>query len=51
VIVTTTHTLGIVRSIGGLTLFEIVMMVVMPLAVAAFLIWYSKRAARKGWVC
>ena len=30
--------------------FEIVMMILMPLVVAVFLIWYSKRAISKGWI-
>jgi hypothetical protein len=30
--------------------FEILMMIVMPVVVAAFLIWYSKRAESKGWI-
>ena len=47
VIVTMSHTL----SIGiDFSLFEIFMMILLPLIVAAFLIWYSKRAERKGWI-
>src|SRR6266850_5294576 len=30
--------------------FEIVMMLLMPPVVAAFLIWYSKQARTKGWI-
>ncbi len=30
--------------------FEIVMMILMPPVVAAFLIWYSKQARSKGWI-
>ncbi len=30
--------------------FEIAMMILMPLGVAAFLIWYSKQAESKGWI-
>lgn len=30
--------------------FEIVMMIVMPLMVAVFLIWYTKQAMYKGWI-
>ncbi len=30
--------------------FEVVMMILMPLVVAAFLIWYSKQAESKGWI-
>ena len=41
--------LGIVGSnIAGP--FEIVMMILMPPVVAAFLIWYSKDARSKGWI-
>ncbi len=47
VIVTMTHTLGIGFDFG---LGEILGIVLMPLAVAAFLIWYSKRAEIKGWI-
>ncbi len=47
VIVTTTHTLGVDIDFG---LGEILMMILMPLVVAAFLIWYSKWAESKGWI-
>ena len=50
VIATMIHSVGVVISIGGFNLFEIVMMILMPLVVATFLIWYSKHALRKGWV-
>jgi hypothetical protein len=30
--------------------FEISMIILMPLVVAAFLIWYSKQAKSKGWI-
>lgn len=30
--------------------FDIVLTIVMPLVVAAFLVWYSKQAERKGWI-
>lgn len=30
--------------------FEVSMIILMPLAVAAFLIWYSKQAESKGWI-
>jgi hypothetical protein len=48
VIVTMTHTLGIASSTVDFSPFEILMMIVMPLVVAAFLIWYSKWAENKG---
>ncbi len=47
VIVTMTHTLGVgIDFVVG----EILMMILMPLVVAAFLIWYSKQAESKGWI-
>ena len=47
VIVTMIHTLGagIVFGLG-----EILGVVLMPLVVAVFLIWYAKLAERKGWL-
>ena len=50
VIVTVTHTLGMAGSTIDLTPFEISGYILMPLAVAAFLIWYSKQAKSKGWI-
>lgn len=50
VIVTMTHTLGIASSTIDFSPFEILMMILMPLVVAAFLIWYSKWAESKDWI-
>jgi hypothetical protein len=47
VIVTMTHTLGVGIDFG---LGEILGIMMMPLAVAAFLIWYSKQAESKDWI-
>jgi hypothetical protein len=47
VIVTMIHTLGIGIDFG---VGEILGIILMPLVVAAFLIWYSRWAMRKGWV-
>jgi hypothetical protein len=47
VVITMTHTISIGIDFG---LGEILGIIVMPLAVAAFLIWYSKWAASKGWI-
>ncbi len=47
VIVTMTHTLGIGIDFG---LGEIFGIILMPLVVAVFLIWYSKQAESKGWI-
>ncbi len=50
VIVTMTHTVGIATSTIDFSPFEVSMMILMPLLVAAFLFWYSKRAQSKGWI-
>ena len=50
VIVTMTHTLGMVGSTIDFGPFEILMIILMPLVAAAFLIWYSKWAESKGWI-
>ncbi|MEE8261714.1 MAG: hypothetical protein V3R83_04490 [Gammaproteobacteria bacterium] len=47
VIVTMTHTLGVDIDFG---LGEILGIILMPLVVAVFLIWYSKQAESKGWI-
>jgi len=47
VIVTMTHTLSVgIDFVFG----EILGIILMPLVVAAFLIWYSKQAEHKGWI-
>jgi len=50
VIGTVTHTLGMAGSTIDLTPVEIAGYVLMPLVVAAFLIWYSMHAKSKGWI-
>ena len=47
VIVTMAHALGLGINFG---LGEILGIILMPLVVAALLIWYSKRAKSKGWI-
>ena len=47
VIVTMNHTLGVGIDFG---LGEILGIILMPLVVAAFLIWYSKLVESKGWI-
>ncbi len=47
VIVTMIHTLGVDMDVG---LGEILGIILLPLVVAAFLIWYSKQAESKGWI-
>ena len=49
-IVTMIHTISIARSTIDFSSFEIFMMILSPLVVAAFLIWYSKSAQSKGWI-
>jgi hypothetical protein len=50
VLVTTVHTLKIVTSTAGFTAFEIMVMTVMPVIVAALLAWYTRLAMNKGWL-
>jgi len=50
VIVAHTHAFGIASSVFDFGAFDILMMILMPLVVAVFLIWYSKWAKRKGWI-
>ncbi len=50
VIVTMIHTLGVAGSKIDFSAFEIFMMILMPLVVAVFLIWYSIQARKKSWV-
>ena len=47
VIATMTHTIGVGIDFG---LGEILGIILMPLVVAALLIWYSKWAESKGWI-
>lgn len=47
VVVTTAHTLGLGIDFG---IGEKIGIIFMPLAIAAFLIWYSKHAENKGWI-
>jgi hypothetical protein len=49
-ILTMIHTIDVARTTKGFSSSEIVIMILMPLLVAAFLIWYSKRVETKGWV-
>jgi hypothetical protein len=49
-IVTMIHTVTVAGSTTGFGAFEIAMMIVAPLVVAALLIWYSTLADRKGWL-
>ncbi len=44
------HTLRIAASTDGFSPVDILLIVLMPLIVASFLIWYSKQAERRGWI-
>jgi len=48
--VTMIHTARIATSTIDFSAAEILVMIVMPLVVAAFLIWYSRRAEGRGWI-
>ena len=50
VIVQLIHTLSIASSTTHFSPFEISMIILMPLVVAVFLIWYSKLAKSKDWI-
>ena len=50
VIVTMFHTLRVVNSEVDFGLFEVSMMIIMPLSVAALLVWYAMHAENKGWI-
>jgi hypothetical protein len=49
-IVTMIHTIRIARSAIEFSPAEIFVMILLPLAVAAFLIWYTKQAQSKAWI-
>jgi len=50
VIVTMIHTISIASSTINFKAFEVFMMIMMPLVVAAFLIWYAKWVENKNWI-
>ncbi len=50
IIVTMLHTIRVGMSIIEFTLAEIVVMIVMPVLVAAFLIWYGRWTEKRGWL-
>jgi len=49
-ILTMIHSVDVARTTIDFSPQEIVIMILMPLLVAAFLIWYSKLVEIKGWV-
>lgn len=50
VMVTMAHTMDVISSSIEMGPFEMLMMVMMPVVVAVFLVWYSKLSARKEWI-
>lgn len=50
VIVTMVHTTGVALSSSLFSRVDMTIMILMPLAVAAFLFWYAKMAIGKGWL-
>lgn len=50
IIVTMIHTVNIAWSTINFMPSEILVMILMPLIVAAVLIWYAKQAEHKGWI-
>lgn len=50
VIVTAIHTIRIAGMTIEFTPMEIFVMIVSPMVVAAFLVWYAKLAKNKGWI-
>ena len=50
IIVTMIHTINIANSSIPFDSFEIFMMILLPVIVAVFLIWYSKISKNKNWV-
>jgi len=50
VLVTMVHTIGVAMNTTGFGVPNIIMMIVMPIVVAIFLIWYVKMAEKKGWI-
>ena len=50
IIVTMIHTVNVASSKIVFSLAEIVVMIVLPIIVAAILIWYAKMAMNKNWI-
>jgi len=50
VMMTMIHTINVASSKIEFSPAEIVMMILLPIIVAAILIWYSKLTMRKGWI-
>ena len=50
IIITMIHTINVASSKIGFSIGEIVVMILLPLIIAAVLIWYTKLATSKSWV-
>ena len=50
IVVTMVHTISVASSVIGFTLVEMFMMIISPVLVAAFLIWYASIADKMGWL-
>ena len=50
IIVTMLHTIRVGTSVVEFTLSEILVMIVMPVLVAAFLVWYGRWTEKRGWI-
>lgn len=50
VIAASIHTLNVATSGIQFSIFELVMMIPMPVVVAAILVWYSRWTGQRGWV-
>jgi len=48
--ITMLHTINVAASIISFSTSEIVVMIILPLIVAALLVWYSKLAIGKNWI-
>lgn len=49
-VVTMIHTVNIARFSIDFSILELVIMILMPLVVSIFLIWYAARAQGRGWL-
>lgn len=50
IIVTMIHTVRVSSMVIEFSFLEIIVMIVLPLVVAAFLIWYAMKVERRGWI-
>lgn len=50
VLVTMIHTMNVASSKIDFSLFEIIVMILLPIIVAAIMTWYTKQAMSKNWI-